>query len=98
MEIQPLIPAVALILGAMVGATCVWLVFRSKAIHFREIARGERAAEFAKLEERIESKTSEVEALRKAIEKELSERARLIQDLRAETDQRSAAEQRASRI
>ena len=98
MEIQALVPAVTLVVGAMIGAIIVWLVFRSKAVHFKEIAKGERAAEFAKLEERIASKTNETETLKESLEKELAERARLVADLRAETDKRSAADQRASRI
>jgi DNA recombination protein RmuC len=101
MEIQSFVPLVATILGVVVGlvvgATGVWLVFRSKAVHFKEIAKGERAAEFAKLEERIEGKTNEVHLLKQALEKESAARTRLVEDLRSETDQRSAAEQRASR-
>lgn len=102
MDNQSLISYLAIIVGVVVGsilgATCVWLVFRSKAQHFKEIARGERAAEFAKLEERIESKSNELHALTQALEKETAARSRLVVDLLAETDQRSAAEQRASRI
>lgn len=96
--ISYLVIIVGVVVGSILGATCVWLVFRSKAQHFKEIARGERAAEFAKLEERIESKSNELHALTQALEKETAARSRLVVDLLAETDQRSAAEQRASRI
>jgi DNA recombination protein RmuC len=102
MDIQSLIPFLAIIAGVVVGcimgATSVWFVFRGKALHFKEIAKGERAAEFAKLEERIESKNNELHALTQALDKESAARSRLIEDLRAETDQRSAAEQRSSRV
>ena len=102
MEIQSLVPLVAVTLGVVVGlligAASVWFVFRSKASHFGEIARGERAAEIAKLEERIDSKSNEVQSLRQALEKESASRDKLVEDIRSETDQRSAAEQRASRI
>jgi DNA recombination protein RmuC len=85
-------------LGVSIGATLVWLIFRSKASHFKEAARSEMAVEFATLQERLASKNNELQVLRETLEKELSERRRLIEELRTETDQRSAAEQKASRI
>ena len=85
-------------LGVSIGATLVWLIFRSKASHFKEAARSEMAVEFATLQERLASKNNELQVLRETLEKELSERRRLIEELRTEADQRSAAEQKASRI
>jgi DNA recombination protein RmuC len=101
MDNQLLIPLAAFLglsLGISIGASVVWLVFRSKAKHFKEAARSESAVEFATLQERLASKTNEVQAVREAHEKESSERRRLVEELLTETDQRSAAEQKASRV
>jgi DNA recombination protein RmuC len=101
MDNQLLIPLAAVLglsLGVTIGATVVWLIFRSKASHFKEAARSERAVEFATLQERLASKNNELQGLRETLDKGLSERRRLVEELRAETDQRSAAEQKASRI
>lgn len=89
---------VGLFLAAGIGGTIVWLLFRVKARHFKEAAKGESAAEVATLQERVASKTNELQGLRGALKEEASERGRLIEDLRAEIDLRSAAEQKASRI
>lgn len=88
----------ALFLGVGIGATLVWLVLRSKASNFKKAARSENAVEFATLQERIASKNNELQGLRETIANELSERRRLVEELRTETDQRSAAEQKASRV
>jgi DNA recombination protein RmuC len=85
-------------LGIGIGATIVWLVFRAKARHFKEAAQSESAADFATLQERLASKNNELQGLREALEKQLSERSLLIEQLRAETVERSSAEQKASRI
>jgi DNA recombination protein RmuC len=85
-------------MGVGIGATIVWLLFRTKARHFRETAKSESAAEFATLQERLASKNMEVQELREAIEKQFSERGRLIEQLQIEIDQRASAEQKASRI
>src|SRR6266542_2452466 len=102
MDNQLLITAVAILLGLLlaigIGATGVWLIFRSKARHFKEAAKSESAAEFATLQERLASKNGELQGLREVLEKQVSERGHLVEQLRAETDQRSAAEQKASRI
>ncbi|MEP6635485.1 MAG: DNA recombination protein RmuC [Acidobacteriota bacterium] len=88
----------AILSGFGVGGAFVWMIFRSKARHFKETARSETAAEFATLQERLASKDNELQGLRAALEKETAERGRLLAELRVESDQRSAAEQRASRI
>jgi DNA recombination protein RmuC len=101
MDNQLLIPAAGMLLGLLLGVAIgaiVWLVFRAKAQHLKEAAKGESAAEFATLQERVASKTNELQGLREALENEVSERDRLVNELRWETDQRSAAEQKASRI
>jgi DNA recombination protein RmuC len=85
-------------LGIGIGATVVWIVFRNKAKHFKEAARSESAVEFATLQERLASRTNEIQGLRETLENELVERRRLVEELRTETDQRSAAEQEASRV
>jgi DNA recombination protein RmuC len=101
MDNQLLMISVALLgfsLGIGIGATIVWLVFRAKARHFKEAAQSESAADFATLQERLASKNNELQGLREALEKQFSERGHLIEQLRAETVQRSSAEQKASRI
>lgn len=102
MDNQFLIPFAAelsgMFLGLGLGSAIVWLVFRAKRRHFKEAARAEAAVEFATLQERLASKNNELQGLRDALENELSERGRLVKELRAETDLRSATEQKASRI
>jgi DNA recombination protein RmuC len=88
----------SLFAGIGLGATMVWLYFRNKAHHFKEVARSENATELATLQERLLSKSSELQGLRERLEQQISEKAHLIEQLHAETDRRSAAEQRASRI
>jgi DNA recombination protein RmuC len=102
MDNQLLIAVAAIVLslsiGIGIGATMFWLVFRTKAQHFKQAAKSETAAELATLQERLESKNKELNALREGLEKEVAERGRLVEELRDETDQRSAAEQKASRV
>jgi DNA recombination protein RmuC len=102
MDNQTLIPfllmVVGLLAGLALGASAVWFVFRGRAKNFREVARGESAAELATLEERLSSKDNELQGLHQSLEKAIADRDRLLETLRAETDQRASAEQKASRI
>jgi DNA recombination protein RmuC len=91
MNTEILIATIVLLVGAVAGATLAWLLLKTKA-------GAVTAAELATLKERLASKNNELQALRETLEKEGAERTRLVEELRAETDQRSAAEQRASRI
>ncbi len=102
MENQILIPLIAItvgiLVGVVVGATSVWFVFRGKARHFQEVARGETAADMATLQERLKAKDNDLQGLHQALDQEKTDVARLVSELRAETYQRSAAEQKASRV
>ena len=91
MNTEILIGIVVLLLGAAVGASLAWLLLKTKA-------GAVTAAEVATLKERLASKNNELQTLRETLEKEATARTRLVEELRSETDLRSAAEQRASRI
>ncbi len=88
----------ALLIGLAVGAIAVWSVFRLKAQHFKEVAKGESAAELATLEERLAAKGAEIQALRESVQKEIAGREQLSAELRREVNLRSSAEEKASRV
>src|ERR1700730_4726551 len=81
------VPALMLAIGLLIGGIAAWLIFRGKG-------KSERAT----LEERLAGRESQLQKVQEALDKEVAERERLVQELRAESDRRSAAEQKASRI
>ena len=91
MNTEILMEILVLVLGAAAGAALAWLLLKTKA-------GAVTAAEVATLKERLAAKNNELQSLRETLEKEATARTRLVDELRSETDLRSAAEQRASRI
>ncbi len=91
MNTEILIGILVLLLGTAVGAALAWLLLKTKA-------GAVTAAELATLKERLAGKQGELQKLQGTLEAETLVRSQLVEDLRAETDQRSSAEQRASRV
>jgi DNA recombination protein RmuC len=91
MNPEILIGILILLFGAAAGAVLAWLLLKTKA-------GAVTAAEMATLQERLRAKTGELDGFRKALEQERANAAKLVAELRAETNQRSASEQKASRI
>lgn len=93
-----LIPVVMIFVGIAIGAVVAGLLLRAKAKRSYEDGKADSATEIATLQERLAAKDAELLALHDGVEKEVAERRRLLAELREETEQRSAAEQKASRI
>ncbi len=64
---------VMLMVGLVVGAGAVWLVFRTRTKHIYEYARAESAAELAILHERLSAKDRELQKLQEAFDREVAE-------------------------
>jgi DNA recombination protein RmuC len=95
---ESLIPVLMIFIGAVVGAVAVWLILRAQSQRSYEDGKADSATEIATLHERLAAKDAELQALHDGFEKEVAERRGLLAELREETEQRSAAEQKASRI
>ncbi len=93
-----LIPVTMFLVGVITGAIVVWLALRAKTQRSYADGKADSATEIATLHERLAAKDAELQALHDGFEKEVAERRRLLAELRDETEQRSAAEQKASRI
>jgi DNA recombination protein RmuC len=93
-----LIPVAMFLVGVTFGAIVVWFVLRAKTRRSYSDGKADSATEIATLQERLTAKDSELLALHDGFEKEAAEKRRLVAELREEAEQRSAAEQKASRI
>lgn len=93
-----LIPVLLIFIGAVVGAVVVWLVLRAQSTRSYADGQADSATQIAALQERLAARDAELQALHDGFEKEVAERRGLVAELREETEQRSAAEQKASRI
>ena len=83
-----------LVIGVVAGGTFVWLFLGTRAA--RE--RGRLAGEAATLNERLQGKEQRVDELKAELDKSLAEGNELRADLMAETEKRSAAEEKCTRI
>jgi hypothetical protein len=95
---ESLVPFSMFLVGALIGSILVWLVLRARAQRSYADGQIDSETKIATLEERLSAKNNELQGLRETLEKGVTERERLLGELRTETDQRSAAEQKASRI
>ena len=93
-----LIPVAMFFVGVIAGAIVVWLVLRAKEQRSYAQGKADSATEIATLHERLAAKDAELQALHDGFENGVAERRGLLAELREETEQRSAAEQKASRI
>lgn len=93
---ENIIPALTLILGAIVGGVAAWLAIHARAHRAFDDGKASAATEIATLSERLAAQDRESQRLLTALEKEAAEHARVKEDtssLRAQL----AAEQRGAR-
>lgn len=93
---ENVIPALTLILGAIVGGVVAWLALHARAHRAFDDGKANAATEIATLNERLAAKDRESQRLQTALEKEAAEHARVKEDtsgLRAQL----AGEQRGAR-
>jgi DNA recombination protein RmuC len=72
-----LVPAGALILGLLIGAAAIWLVFRTRLKYEYDRARAEGESERATLAERIAGKDRQLQESREAADRAVTDRQRL---------------------
>ncbi len=89
---------ILIVVGFCLGGFSVWLMVRTRAEETAKSARAEGESERAILAERLQGKEEQLGALRDSVEKTASEIDRLRQEMRAESEKRSAAEERCSRV
>ncbi len=74
---ENVVPAVALVLGLVIGAGAIWLIFRTKLKYEYDRARAESEAERATLAERILGKDSQLQELRGAFDRAVTDNQRI---------------------
>ena len=70
---ENLIPALTLILGAIIGGVAAWLAFRAKAHRGFDDGKAAAATELAALHERVAAKEREIQKLQETFDAEVSE-------------------------
>lgn len=86
------------ITGFVAGGTAVWFFYRLKMQSVLDRARAELELELARLTERLEGRDRELESLGLALDRAAKDISRLGEEARAESQKRSAAEEKTSRI
>ncbi len=89
---------ILIVVGFCLGGFSVWLIIRTRIEEAASRARAEGESERAILTERLQGKEEQMGALRSSLEKEVSEIDHLRQEMRSESEKRSAAEERCSRV
>lgn len=84
--------------GVVIGGIVAWLIMRSRMEQVKENLRIQAESERAALLERLQGREGQLEELKKANEKMAVERDRLREEIRIESERRSAAEERNARI
>ena len=77
---EPLIPVLTLIFGALVGAIVVWLALHAKWHRGFDDGRAASATELAALQERVAAKDREIEKLQQTFEAEVTDGDRMRED------------------
>ncbi len=95
---ESLIPIAIIIFGVFIGALITWAILRSKAQRSFDDGKAAAATEIATLNERVAAKDRELADLRETIETADRLQQQTREEARREAEQRSAAEQAASRI
>ncbi len=87
-----------LILGLLFGGMTGWLILRIKIRHEYDRARAEADSERATLVERLQGRDQQLQEIKGAMEKISDEAFGLRNELKSESEKRSAAEEKNSRI
>lgn len=87
-----------LLLGAALGAGFVWLLLNARVRDAYARAKSESEAERATLAERLDGKDSQLRDLRLLLERREDEIVHLTEELKEESERRSAAEEKGSRV
>jgi DNA recombination protein RmuC len=87
-----------LIAGAFLGALLAWLFLRTRIEEAKNRARAEGEPERAILLERLQSKEEQLKELKTSNEKLTSDLDRLREEIKSESEKRSTAEERNSRL
>lgn len=93
-----LLPVIALLLGAGLGAVVAWLMAKGKINQAGATVRAELASQTAVLNERLQGKEREILDLRNSLEKAYTEGKKLNDELQAESELKAAAETKCTRI
>ncbi|GLI33461.1 DNA recombination protein RmuC [Desulforhabdus amnigena] len=93
-----LIPLLMFLLGAILGSCIVGAIFRFKIQRISEKIRGELELERATLWERLSGRERQLEDLKGAHDKVMTEISRLRDEMKVEFERRVAAEEKNSRI
>ena len=86
------------IVAFLVGGFSAWLIFRTKIREAARQAKGEGESERAILTERLQGKEEQLGHWKASFEKITSDLDRLREEMKSESEKRSAAEERNSRI
>jgi len=93
-----LIPFLLLIAGLIVGGIVSWFILRARIEQARETLRIQAESERAALTERLQGREEQLQELKISYEKMASETDRLREEIKSESQKRSASEERNSRI
>jgi DNA recombination protein RmuC len=88
----------ALTAGLLFGAAVVWLILRGRVANEYERARGESSTERATLHERLSGKEQQIRDLKNNLDRNQNDLMSIRDELRVESDRRSAAEEKCSRL
>lgn len=86
------------LLGLLAGGVIVWLLLSAQTRHAYQRARSEGQAELATLTERLGGRDAQVVEMRALIERREDEIIHLTEELKQESERRSAAEEKGSRV
>ena len=84
--------------GVIFGAVVVWLILRGRIANEYERSRAESSTERATLHERLSGKEQQIRDLKNSLERNLSDLISVRDQLRVESDRRSTAEEKCSRL
>ena len=82
----------------LIGGIIAWLILRTKIQEAKDQGKMEAESERATLMERLQGREDQIKELRGSLEKMTSDLDHLRQEMRSESEKRSAAEERNSRI
>jgi len=90
--------ALLFVVGLIAGGILAWLFMRNRVSQAQEAMRIQAESERAGLLERLQGREGQIEELKRVIEKMAMETDRLREEIRTESERRSAAEERNARI
>lgn len=98
MNTENLTLVLSVLIALAAGAVFSWLVLKGRITHAYQKARSENETERATLAERLAGKDRQLDELQRAFDKVEAESARQVEQLRMESETRSAAEEKNQRI